>query len=205
MEATGVPLTARLSRRTNSDGKKDSIVISRSVGERPYEQKLTLSFQRTVRVADNQETNNLPPSLGTFPLYRVEEYVNTLPEAMTAKGGFFFPMYQREAMWINFTSPSTFAVKIYVGGVNAVSGEPARETATSMRRRLERMKKNQNIQDYVVVPEQLWLDGIASSGGTVKQFVAMPLGSGYSVELQLTGAEVIGGLQIEVIPSTVAR
>lgn len=34
----------------------------------------------------------------------------------------------------------------------------------------------------MVSPEQPWLDGIADGDGTVRQFVAMPLGSGYSVE-----------------------
>ena len=58
---------------------------------------------------------------------------------MAAKGGFFLPMYQREAMWIKLTSREPFAIKIYVGGVNAVSGEPVRETKTTMARRLKLM------------------------------------------------------------------
>lgn len=85
-------------------------------------------------------------------------------------------------MWINFHSSDPFAIKIYVGGVNAVSGEPARETGATLIRRMKLLEQKQNIQDYVVAPSQLWLDGIASSDGTVRQFVAMPLGSGYSVE-----------------------
>lgn len=40
-------------------------------------------------------------------------------------------------------------------------------------------------QDYVVVPKQPWLDGIATSPGIVKQFVAVPYGSGYSIERQV--------------------
>lgn len=54
------------------------------------------------------------------------------------------------------------------------------------------------MQDYVVTPKQLWLDGIASTGGRVRQFVAMPMGAGYRVEAQVTGEEVTGGLQFQI-------
>ena len=105
-------------------------------------------------------------------------------------------------MWINFTSTHAFVVKIWVGGVNAVSGEPARETEATMLRLLNLMKERKCIQDYVVTPQQLWLDGVANADGTVRQFVAMPLGTGYSVVAQLTGEETVGGLQFEIVPSS---
>lgn len=108
-------------------------------------------------------------------------------------------------MWIAFRSKQRFAVKIYVGGVNAVSGEPARETEVTMMRRLKLMQENKNVQDYVVTPKQLWLDGIVSSDGKVRQFVAMPLGSGYTVESQITGEELVGGLQFEVVPAKMPK
>lgn len=38
----------------------------------------------------------------------------------------------------------------------------------------------------------------------VRQFVAVPLGSGYSVEAQIAGADTIGGIQIEVTPTKAA-
>lgn len=103
-------------------------------------------------------------------------------------------------MWINFQTRDRFAVKIHVGGVNAVSGEPSYETEQTQARRYKLLFQSKSIQDYIVTPEQLWLDGVASSDGTVRQFVAMPLGSGYSVEAQITGAEFMGGIQVEVTP-----
>lgn len=115
----------------------------------------------------------------------------------------YYVQTEREAMWISFTSKDPFAVKIYVGGVNAVSGEPAIETEATLANRNKRLKDGQNIQDYVVVPKQLWLDGVAATNGCVRQFVAMPVGSGYSVEAQLTGKDLVGGLQFEVVPSEV--
>jgi hypothetical protein len=51
-----------------------------------------------------------------------------------------------------------------------------------------------------VIPEQPWLDGIADSAGTVRQFVAMPFGSGHSVEHQVTGKDSVGSIQFEITP-----
>jgi hypothetical protein len=56
------------------------------------------------------------------------------------------------------------------------------------------------LQDYIVVPGQQWLDGVADSNGTVRQFVATPFGSGHSIEAQITGHEAASGIQIEVVP-----
>jgi hypothetical protein len=108
---------------------------------------------------------------------------------------------EREAMWIGFYSHDKFAVNIYVGGVNAVSGEPSTDTEQTRAHRYKLLADRKSIQDYVVTPKQNWLDGIASEDGTVRQFVAMPLGSGYTVEAQVTGADLIGGLQLEVTPA----
>jgi hypothetical protein len=106
-------------------------------------------------------------------------------------------------MWINFTSNSPFAIKVYLGSVNAVSGEAAAETADTKLRRQTLISQKKSTQDYVVAPNQLWLDGIASGGGEVKQFVAMPLGEGFTVEAQIKGQEDCGGLQFEITPAVV--
>lgn len=111
-----------------------------------------------------------------------------------------FILLEREAMWIRFDSADQFAIKISVGGVNAISGEPLVETSATQLRRLNRMSEEKSVQDYVVTPKQLWLDGIANSGGLVRQFFAMPMGAGYTVEAQVTGEDVAGGLQFGITP-----
>lgn len=63
----------------------------------------TISFERTLRVPDNQIVNNLPPSLGQFPLFSVADY-ETMPAEMAKKGGVFLPMYQREGMYLSKNS-----------------------------------------------------------------------------------------------------
>lgn len=105
-------------------------------------------------------------------------------------------------MWIDFICKGhqNYMIKIYVGGINAISGEPAVEVAATRLRRQKKHSDNSSLQDYVIVPGQLWLDGIASSNGIVRQFVAMPFGSGYSIESQITGQDSAGGIQIEVTP-----
>lgn len=109
-------------------------------------------------------------------------------------------------MWINFKTTWPFAVRVYVGSINAVSGEPRIENAFSRMRRNTKYYAGKSIQDYVIPGNnksafyQPWLDGISSSDGKVRQFVAVPSGSGYSVEAQVMGNDAIGGLQFEIIP-----
>ena len=49
-------------------------------------------------------------------------------------------------------------------------------------------------------PGQPWLDGFCVAEGKVRQFVAMPLGQGYTAEEQVTGAAEHGGIQLLVRP-----
>jgi hypothetical protein len=148
----------------------------------------SLNFQRTLRIPDDGKTYPLPPGFGTFPVCKVEDYRERVPEAWAEHGGVFIPMYQREALWISFRprywKPN--AVKIAIGKVNAVSGKPWDQTL--------HVEEN----DYLVCPPQPWLDGINAGQGYIRQFVAMPLGMGYTVEAQLTGEESFGGIQIIV-------
>jgi hypothetical protein len=56
---------------------------------------LTITFKRTVRVPDNDQTTALPPDLGSFPLFKVDDYAESLPDNMARKGGLFLPMYRK--------------------------------------------------------------------------------------------------------------
>jgi hypothetical protein len=148
---------------------------------------LTIAFHRTLRIPDDGRNYPLPPSLGRFPINRVEDYAQRVPDSWRAHGGVFIPMYQREAAWLSFSAADwrPQALKVAVGMVNAVSGEPWRETIDLRAR-----------QDYLVCPPQPWLDGIKAGDGIVRQFVAMPLGMGYTVEGQVSGEERFGGIQL---------
>ena len=153
---------------------------------------LTITFHRTLRIPDNGRQYPLPPSLGAFPLRHVEVYKDRVPENWRERGGVFLPMYQREAMWISFNGPAhqPRAVQVAVGKVCALTGKPWSNTLGD--------PSQKGGQNYLVTPPQPWLDGICAGHGTIKQFVAMPLGTGVTVEGQVTGEESVGGLQLQV-------
>ncbi|MER7663953.1 hypothetical protein [Streptomyces sp. NPDC096193] len=145
-------------------------------------------FIRTLRLPESG-THPLPPGLGEFPVRRVADFPDTVPPEWSARGGVMLPVYLREAMWLSFSGTvEPAALQVGVGKVCAVSGE---------RWSGELTRKPQN---YVVLPRQPWLDGINSGKGTVRQFVAVPLGMGATVEGQVTGEETWGGVQLQSFP-----
>ncbi|MDX3311660.1 hypothetical protein ACWGH3_00710 [Streptomyces sp. NPDC054884] len=145
-------------------------------------------FMRTLRLPE-KGTHDLPPGLGAFPVRRISDHAGTVPAEWLARGGVMLPMYLREAMWLSFASSSEpAALQVGAGKVCAVSGRPWSD-------RLSR-----DPQNYVALPRQPWLDGINSGSGTVRQFVAVPLGLGATVEGQVTGEEVWGGVQLQSYP-----
>ena len=151
---------------------------------------LDFDFQRTLRIPDNDEVHFLPPGLGSFPLRNIDRYADTAPAHWRERGGVMLPMFQSEAMWINFHAHDgyPFLVKIAAGGINAVTGETWNDDVTA------------DPQNYLVLPDQPWLDGFCVTKGEIRQFVAMPLGQGYSAEEQITGKADVGGLQLVVYP-----
>ena len=174
--------------------KRDGLVFS--FPEVHKDAVLRIGFQRTLRIPDDGRDYDLPPGLGEFPLRHVDDFAGKVPAPWLEHGGVMLPMYQSEALWIHFqafhgqdrAAAYPFAVKIAAGKINAVTGQ---QWSDGLRRRP---------QDYMAVPRQPWLDGYCVEKGIIRQFVAMPLGSGYSAEEQLTGAAEHGGLQIIVHP-----
>jgi len=150
--------------------------------------RCAINFQRTLRIPDDNRSYPLPPGLGRFPLAHVDDFADRLPAAWKTHGGVFLPMYQAEAMWLHFGRGYPCAIKIAAGKINAVTGKAWANGLTA------------TPQDYVVVPGQPWLDGFCVTTGLIRQFVAMPLGEGFTAEEQLTGEATHGGLQLVVYP-----
>lgn len=106
-------------------------------------------------------------------------------------------------MFLSFESKEgTYAIRPFVGGVNALTGNTF---VPNMATALEQLVPMNRQQDYIVVrPEkdlsQRWLDGVRTSRGKVRQFVAVPGESSLSIESQITGSNAVGGLQLEIIP-----
>ncbi len=154
--------------------------------------ELRIGFHRTLRVPDDNREYPLPPSLGLFGLEHVDDHLRTLPAAWGEHGGIALAMWQSEALWLSLESPSgrPFAVKVAAGKVSAVTGKPWRNELGGAG----------GEQDYLVAPDQPWIDGFCVAKGKVRQFVAMPMGAGYTAEEQITGKAEFGGLQIVAYP-----
>jgi hypothetical protein len=175
--------------------KNDSLVVS--FPDVHPDARLSVDFQRTLRIPDDGKDYPLPPGLGRFPLKHVDDFAESVPELWKKHGGVMFPMHSAEAMWLNFRSDAVpehagaypFALKIATGKRSAVTGE-------AWRKDLHRTPR----QDYVVVPLQPWLDGYCITKGVIRQFIAMAQGQGYTAEEQLTGKAEVGGLQLEIVP-----
>ena len=148
-----------------------------------------VEFQRTLRIPETG-LHPLPPGLGRFPLRRVADYPDTAPGEWLSRGGVMLPIYQREAMWLSFDASEPTALQVGVGKVCAVSGLPWIEHLIG------------DPQNYVALPDQPWLDGINAGDGFIRQFVAVPLGSGATVEGQVTGQETHGGVQLRAVGLT---
>jgi hypothetical protein len=58
-------------------------------------EQLKIPFRRTICVPDNAGRSQLPPDIGAFPLYKVNDYAKSLSENMVAKAGVFIPMYHK--------------------------------------------------------------------------------------------------------------
>jgi len=132
-----------------------------------------VQFERTLRIPDDGKVYPLPPTLGAFPIVPVSAYKNTVPKEWLKQDGVIIPMHQAEAMWMSFRGTKHAAVQIGVGGINALSGEPWDEALSAY-----------PVQNYLVRPDQPWLDGIKSGDGEIKQFVAVSAGSHITVEAQ---------------------
>jgi hypothetical protein len=124
---------------------------------------LHISFERTLKLPNDGKGYPLPPSLGAFPIYQVADYIDRVPKEWCERGGYFIPMYQREAMWLNF-SGATNALIVNIGAENAL-------TRKGVSDKLENEEQN-----YIVTPSQPWLDGFNSEEGLLRQFMARPLG-----------------------------
>lgn len=161
---------------------------------------LTVYMVRTTRVPEGK-VNSLPAGLGQFPLYSVGDFKSGCPGDWH-EDCYFMPMYTQEAMWMNFrrAMDNPCALIVGAGNINAVTGKPF-ETKLKTKKRNTKDSENLDIklekeQNYLVIPPQPWLDGWKDKDNKIYQFVAAEMGSGETVEGQVTGEETVGGIQL---------
>jgi hypothetical protein len=185
-------------------------------------QSLHISFQRTLRIPNDGQIYPLPPGLGNFPLRHIEDYPLGDLESRKSRGGLIMPMFQSDALWINFSynhaqrrnanskeminyhdlnvktcksddndaflTDLPMAIKVGAGKINALTGKRWRSGLSYYP------------QNFLVTPDQPWIDGFNTGKNEVRQFTATPLGSGQSAEEQINFTSGVGGIQIEVYP-----
>jgi serine/threonine protein kinase/formylglycine-generating enzyme required for sulfatase activity len=166
---------------------KDRLTELASQKYSEYLKPVRITFNRTLRIPEDGNEYPLPPGLGHFPLMRVKDCGWKAPEAMRNKGGVMLPLYQAEALWIGLSAGIPVALKIGTGKINAISGLPWADGF------------HRDPQNYVVLPEQQWIDGYCVEAGVVRQFVASRFGDGRTVEEQISGTD-FGGIQFELVP-----
>jgi hypothetical protein len=156
--------------------------------------RISVAFHRTLRVPEDDQTYPLPPGLGRLPLHRVEDFEDKVPSQWTRHDAVFVPLFQREALWLGFDGrwwhPN--AVTLAAGGINVISGQQAADSLSP------------DVQDYLVVPDQPWLDGFHLEPGVIRQFVAAPLGWNATVAEQL-GSQDASALRIRVFDAVPGR
>lgn len=152
-----------------------------------FGERFSLTFQRTLRVPDDGKLYPLPPGLGRFPIVAAAD-IEASARASLPDTDAIISMHQDEALWLGFDGAGwkPNAVKVAAGGINVLTGEHDSGGLAS------------NPQNYLVCPPQPWLDGINAGESRVRQFVAVPLGGGDTIEGQLSGHETTGGIQVTV-------
>src|SRR5215471_10250335 len=103
--------------------KSDNLLVS--FPELPLQPVLTIGFQRTLRIPDDGKEYPLPPGLGSFPLRHIDDCAQRVPAGWLKRGGVLLPMWQSEALWLNFRThyvldrqtPYPFAVKVATGKI----------------------------------------------------------------------------------------
>jgi len=124
--------------------------------------RFSVSFQRTQRAAKDFHAYQKPPSWGALAAQPLSDYPRDISTVGDVKNAFLIPVATEEAVWLGFGGAAwkPNAVKVGVGGRNAVTGKEWDEKLSTQR------------QDYLVCPPQLSLESIRTKDGSVSQIVA---------------------------------
>jgi len=161
--------------------------------------RASIKLKRTLRIPDDGQTYPLPPGFDNFELRHIEDYSDKVPH-WQKKGGVMMPMYQSEALWLSFHGNYPIAVKIRTGKINVIDGTPWNEDSDITKSTIGwDPRRDSHKQDYIVIPDQPWIDGYCIGEDLIAQFVAMPLGLEATAEEQISGSTE-GGMQIQAIP-----
>lgn len=128
-----------------------------------------VDIHRTDVVTVDELAHKLPPSRGLFDSFQVADY--HCPKEWS-KDGFFISVKEGEPMWFDFRDNfDECACLPAVQRLNPITGDPSN---------LDAGLTKDPAQNYMYLPDQLWLDGYAKDG-KVYQFVVTKEGIGLAV------------------------
>ena len=116
----------------------------------------------------DESSHQLPPHKGAYKELKVADYY--CPEEWS-NDGVFIPVKEGDPLWFDFRGNDECAILCAVQRINPVTGKPAD---------LEAGLSKDPAQNYLRMPEQMWLDGYAKDG-KVYQFVVTKAGIGLAV------------------------
>lgn len=136
---------------------------------------LRISFRKTDKLPTHVMKEQ-PPTHDSYTLFPITKYNRRLPIKMVTDSGVMLTMAQKEGMLITFQSIQPYIIKIYVGNISAITGEPIqRDSVSDLSRRTKIRKKWQirlgsPLQDYIHVPLTKRLDGYTDAKGRLTRF-----------------------------------
>lgn len=128
-----------------------------------------ISIRQTDKREVSEDVHELPPDNGPFKEYRVADYPGCPAE--WSKDGTFIPVHESQPLWFDFRGNIESACLASVQRVNPATGKTAN---------IEGGLSKDPLQNYLKLPDQLWLDGY-SKDGKVYQFVIVTEGKGEAV------------------------
>ncbi len=127
-----------------------------------------VSLRKTTVVDVSEESHSLPPDGGPFREFKVADY--HCPDEWS-QDGIFVEAEEDEPLWFDFRGIGECACIPSVQRLNPITGEPANLS--------DGLSKDPN-QNYLWLPNQLWMDGYVKDG-KVYQFRVTKAGDGLAV------------------------
>ena len=127
-----------------------------------------VSIRHTAKVEIDPKAHKLPPDWGPFKEYKVADFF--CPEEWS-NNGYFVAVEEGMPLWIDLRCNPQCACILSVQRFNPISNEPAN---------LEDGLTKDPKQNYMVLPDQKWIDGYTRDG-KVYQFVVTKAGEGLAV------------------------
>lgn len=128
-----------------------------------------ITVHKTQLVEVNDKVHKLPPDLGTVKGYKVADYF--CPPTWS-KDGYFITLEENQAIYFDFQDNEQCACLPFIQKVNPITLEQIN---------IEKGLSKEHMQNYLVCPDQKWLDGYCNESGVVYQFLITKEGLGFAV------------------------